>query len=161
LEALASSELPSVSSVLSLVALKHAITEWRENQTNTPEEYWQELVAKHASVLSHIFAFPVVVIGQKAYVGGKRLDNTGGRVSDFLGKAALTDGLVILEIKTPSTALLGGKYRNVYPLSAELNGTVAQVLRYRQELTKLWVPNIHVGQILGPLFWQSLSMAAP
>ncbi|HUF72732.1 MAG TPA: Shedu immune nuclease family protein [Gammaproteobacteria bacterium] len=136
LEALASSELPSVASLLSLVALKQAISEWRENQNNPSEDYWQKLLAKHASVLSHVFSYPVVIIGEKAYVGGKRLDNTGGRVTDFLGKAALTDGLVVIEIKTPTTELLGTKYRSVYPLSVELNGAIAQVLRYRQELTK-------------------------
>lgn len=136
LRALAKSELPSVTSFLSLVTLKDAVSEWRENQDNASEDYWQELLAKHASVLSHVFSYPVIVIGEKTYLGGKRLDNKGGRISDFLAKAALTDGLVIIEIKTPTTALLGTRYRNVYPLSVELNGAIAQVLRYRQELTK-------------------------
>jgi hypothetical protein len=44
---------------------------------------------------------------------------------------------VLIEIKTPQTHLLGPAYRNnVYPLSPELSGAIAQVLRYRQSLTR-------------------------
>jgi hypothetical protein len=79
----------------------------------------------------------VVVIGQKAYVGGKRITNTGGNVVDFLAAVESTDAVVLIEIKTPSTRLLGGEYRSgTYPLSGDLMGAVAQALAYRQSLMR-------------------------
>jgi hypothetical protein len=92
--------------------------------------------ATHASVLSHVLAYPIVIIGEKAYVGGTRLDNKGGKEADFLAKAAVTNGVVIIEIKTPTTDLLGAKYRGVFPLSVEVNGAVSQVLNYRQRFSR-------------------------
>jgi hypothetical protein len=49
----------------------------------------------------------------------------------------MTNTLLIIEIKTPVTRLLGSEYRGgVFPLSAELQGAIAQALRYRQSLSR-------------------------
>jgi hypothetical protein len=128
-------ELPTVSALLGLVSLKRALSEWRNNSTNTTEDYWQGLLSRHSAVLSQVLAWPIVVIGQKAYLGGKRLDNTGGNEIDFIARTLATRAAVLVEIKTPGTPLLGAAYRGVYPLSQELNGTVAQILNYKQSLT--------------------------
>jgi hypothetical protein len=136
LQALAASELPSVSALLNLIALERALGEWRSNETNGDESYWQDFFARHAGVLSHVLAYPIVIIGERAYVGGKRLDNRGGKEVDFLAKATQTNGVVLIEIKTPTTDLLGAKYRSVFPLSVELNGAASQVLHYRQRFTR-------------------------
>lgn len=86
-------------------------------------------------MLSQIFAYPVVVIQSKAYVGGKQVSNKGGNVVDFLASVESTEAVVLIEIKTPQTRLLGGEYREgVFPFSGDLSGAVAQVLRYRQSL---------------------------
>ena len=54
---------------------------------------------------------------------------------DFLAKTESTDGVVLIEIKTPTTKLLGQEYRDgVFPFSPDLSGAVAQVVRYRQSL---------------------------
>ena len=55
---------------------------------------------------------------------------------DFLARAAITGGLLLIEIKTPATKLLGGEYRDVRPLSPELSGTIAQIAHYRQNLMR-------------------------
>ena len=124
-------------SALGLAALKDAVAYWRENQANPSEEFWQLAVSTRAYVLSQAFAYPIVVLNSKAYVGGKQTTNTGGNVVDFLATAESTDAVVLIEIKTPSTRVLGPEYRNgAFPLSGELTGAVAQVLRYRQSLTQ-------------------------
>ena len=127
-------ELPSVSALLGLVSLKRALSEWRSNSTNAREDYWQGLLSRHSAVLSQVLAWPIVVIGEKAYLGGKRLDNKGGNEVDFIARTLATRSAVLVEIKTPATTLLGAAYRGVYPLSQELNGAVAQVLHYKQSL---------------------------
>jgi hypothetical protein len=56
---------------------------------------------------------------------------------DFLASVESTDEAVLIEIKTPQTSLLGPEYRDgAFPLSVELSGAVAQVLRYRQSLMR-------------------------
>ena len=130
------SELPNITSLLSLASMKAALAEWESNSSNPSEDYWQSLLSRHAGVLSQLFAFPVVVIQEKAYVGGKRLNRRGGKEVDFLAKAAATGGLLLIEIKAPTTRLLGGLYRGVHPLSSDVNGAVAQILHYRQSLMK-------------------------
>jgi len=118
-----------------LAAVKDALSHWRQHQTNNSEEFWQQALTDRTYVLSQIFAYPVVVIQSKAYVGGKQVSNKGGNVVDFLASVESTEAVVLIEIKTPQTRLLGGEYREgVFPFSGDLSGAVAQVLRYRQSL---------------------------
>ena len=78
-----------------------------------------------------------MIVGTKAYVGGKAIDNKGGKVVDFLVKNNITDTLAIIEIKTPVTNLLGAIYRNgVHNTSKDLSGAVQQVLAYRDSLSR-------------------------
>lgn len=124
--------LPAVTALIGLSALKNALEEWEGNETNDSESFWQKTLARHAFVLSHLFAHPVVVIRERAYLGGKALDDKGGSYLDFLTAASRTNGVALIEIKTPQTDLLGPEYRTgAYPLSAELSGAVAQSLKYR------------------------------
>lgn len=59
------------------------------------------------------------------------------KVADFLTKNPVTDNVALIEIKKPSTRLLqSSEYRSgVYGPSAELSGSVAQVLDQRYHLT--------------------------
>jgi len=111
---------------------------WEEHQTDNSEEFWQRTLRQYAFVLSQLFAHPVVLFKDKAYVGGKGLDNTGGHIVDFLLTNQLTRNAVLVEIKTPETNLLGKQYRTggVYGASDELSGAIAQVLTYRQSLVQ-------------------------
>ena len=118
-----------------LAAVKSALMHWKSNQANDDEAFWQRTLGERAFVLSQVFAYPIVIIGEKMYVGGKDITNKRGNVADFLGRIRSTGSVVLIEIKTPQTKLLGSQYRNdVFPLSAELSGAVAQALKYRQNL---------------------------
>ncbi len=132
LAALDPTQLPAVTALLGLSALKNALAEWEAHASNASESFWQKTLSKHSFVLSHLFAHPVVVIQERAYLGGKALDDRGGSYLDFLTAASRTNGVALVEIKTPETDLLGPEYRGgAYPLSPELTGAVAQALKYR------------------------------
>ena len=130
------SELPSVSALLGLSSLKSALQYWSDNQTNDDEEFWQEAFAERAYILSQAFAYPVIVVKDKAYVGGKQFDYRHGKIADFLMAAESTNAALLVELKTPKTPILGLKYRDgVYPLSYELTSAIAQVLNYQRNLS--------------------------
>lgn len=132
---IAPADLPSITSILGLTAIKGALKYWAENQTNDSEEFWQQALADRVYVLSQAYAYPVVVIKAKAYVGGKQFSNTGGNIADFLATVESTNAVLIIEIKTPTTKLLGAEYRTgVYPFSNDLSGAIAQALNYQKSL---------------------------
>lgn len=134
---MAPERLPSLTAILGLAAVKDALRYWRQNAANSTEEFWQRCLADRTYVLSQIFAHPVMIIKSKAYVGGKQIDNQGGNVVDFLASVESTDAVLLIEIKTPQTPLLGKEYRNgAFPLSFDLSGAVAQALKYRQSLMR-------------------------
>jgi hypothetical protein len=76
--ALEPGRLPAVTALLGLSALKAAVNEWEANAENGSEAFWQEALARHSFVLSHLFAHPLVVIQERAYLGGKALEQGGG-----------------------------------------------------------------------------------
>jgi len=128
-------ELPELNALVGMANLRAILKVWENNAGNSAEEFWQGVFAKHSFVLSQIFAYPVVVIQDRAYVGGKRFDNLHGNLVDFLGHVPSSGSAVLIEIKTPQTPLLGAEYRRgVYPQSRELSGAVSQVLHYRETL---------------------------
>jgi len=126
-------QLPDLNARLGLASLKATLAMWKENQDSNDEDLWQKLLEERAYVLSQVLSFPLVIIRNKPYLGGKGIDNTGGKYSDFLAANTLTRSAVIVEIKTPLTPLLCGEYRaEVYPFSQELSGAIAQVLQQRR-----------------------------
>lgn len=130
-------QMPAFTALLGIAALKAALTFWEQNRDNHSEEFWQQSIEDHSYVLAQVFAHPVLVIGSKAYLGGKQITSHGGKEADFLLAAECTNAVILVEIKTPQTDLLGAEYRNgVFPLSRELSSAVAQVLRYRQTLMR-------------------------
>ena len=90
---------------------------------------------KNQWVLSQVFSSPYTYFGSKVYVGGKGIENYGGKEADFIFKNSL-DNIALIEIKTPCTKLvIDQKYRtNVFALSKELTGGINQILAYKQTL---------------------------
>ena len=128
--------LPEVNALVGLANLRVVLQIWNDNEENPDEEFWQKVLEDHAFVLSQLFAYPIVVIKEKAYVGGKRVGNTHGNLVDFLYRATSSDAAILIEIKTPQTALLGPRYRQVFPPSREVSGALSQVLEYRESLMR-------------------------
>ncbi len=131
-------ELSEINSLAGLSILKQALTVWKTESSNSNEEFWQKKLSEFSFVLSQVFSSPVVVIGEKAHVGGKNVNNQGGKQTDYLLKNALTNHVLLTEIKTPVTALLDKTaYRgNVFAPSKELSGSVNQIASYKLKLSK-------------------------
>jgi Shedu protein SduA, C-terminal/Shedu protein SduA, N-terminal len=116
--------------IVRLASLRRLIRLWQANKENADEEFWQKELGKCPYAFSLIFPYAVVVVGKKAYVGGKDISNTGGNIADFLIKRELTGNCVVVEIKTPKTVLLGRQYRNTYSISQDISGATVQVQNY-------------------------------
>lgn len=129
-------DLSELNSLAGIGLLKQATNRWKQNQSNPDEKFWQAELTKYSFVLSQAFSSPVILIQQEAYLGGKSIHNKGGKVTDFVLKNLLTDHILIVEIKTPATALLENtEYRQgVFAPSKELGGVVTQASKQRQEL---------------------------
>ncbi len=135
LEKLNITNLQQIRSIVGLSTLKASLQIWNENKENSNEEFWQTTLEKYSFVLSQVFAYPVIVVKEKAYVGGKSIFNRGGNLVDFLAKNEISKNAVLIEIKTPTTELLGGQYRgNAFSISAELSGAVVQAANYKSSL---------------------------
>jgi hypothetical protein len=121
----------------SLQGLRRLLQTWEANRLNSDEEFWQKLMADHAVILSQVFSYPVVILKDKAFVGGKGIENSGGNVADFLLANELSENAVLVELKTPAAKLLGRRYRDgVYAISTELGGAISQALNYKDSMLK-------------------------
>jgi len=103
------------------------------------EKQWQEFLKENSWIFSSIFAQPVILYKQEAYVGGKTIDNQNGKFNDFLIKNSLSDNVSFLEIKTHKTKILDSStYRgdDVYSSTKELTGCIVQVLNQRDNFQK-------------------------
>lgn len=129
---------------LNIVKLQRVATLMADNLDNNSEEFWQTTVFKENQwVLAQIFACPCTVFSDKAYVGGKGVDNSGGNLCDFIYQNRLSQNVALIEIKTPCTEIIGNSYRGTYSFSHELSGAVNQVLNYRDNLTKSYYTLCH------------------
>ena len=129
---------------LNIVKLQRVATLMADNLDNNSEEFWQTTVFKENQwVLAQIFACPCTIFSDKAYVGGKGVDNSGGNLCDFIYQNRLSQNVALIEIKTPCTEIIGNSYRGTYSFSHELSGAVNQVLNYRDNLTKYYYTLCH------------------
>ncbi|MDB9536867.1 DUF4263 domain-containing protein [Dolichospermum planctonicum CS-1226] len=124
--------------------LKNILEIWKDNQNNSSEEFWHKFFEENSLMLGQIFSTPVTILGSKAYVGGKKLDNKGGKYPDYLMIYKQTRNTALIEIKTPETQLLSSEYRSeVYQTSPEIIGAVNQLLTYRDEFLKDYYHLVH------------------
>jgi hypothetical protein len=136
LQELTTEDLKRLSVAANLNSLKSVVRTWQQQRTNQDEGFWQEFFKLQSWVIAQVFASPVVLFKDKAYVGGKTIDNRGGNLADFLFKNHFTENVLIVEIKTPLSRLLSvTEYRQgIYRFSDDLGGGISQVLKYKSEL---------------------------
>jgi hypothetical protein len=128
-------DLRRINAAAGLSTIRKAYSTWTQNRENEDEEFWQNKLEEYPFVLSQLFAVPTVIFEREAYVGGKRVDYTGGNLADFLVENDVTRDAVLIETKTPTASLLSGEYRSgTYNVSRELAGASQQVLTQRQTL---------------------------
>lgn len=138
------------SSILRLTAavqvgqLENLLILWQSNLDCADESWWQQQFELNAWVLPQIFGQPFVLLNNQAFMGGKRIDNTGGHVLDLLFRNALTNNVALVEIKTPQTRLLGSRVRDgIWSFSSDLSAGVTQMLSYRDDLQKEYYGTHH------------------
>jgi hypothetical protein len=130
-------DLKKLNLISSINSLKSILKTWVDNRTNNDESFWQAFFKDNSWVIAQIFSYPVILLENQAYVGGKGINNKGGNVVDFLYKNGLSDNVLLVEIKTPVTPLVGTTYRGTtYSASSDLSGSIAQILNYKDELQK-------------------------
>jgi hypothetical protein len=131
-------ELVNFDAAIGAARLRQFLDQARANLGNASEAFWQTLLEQHNWVLSQTYAYPLVIIRGRAYVGGKTVANRQGNIADFLYRNKLTGNSLVVEIKTPMTDLLeAAEYRNgVYAPSRELAGATQQLLQNRASLVE-------------------------
>lgn len=129
--------LEKINSITGIASLKRVLKLWDSEKQNDKEEFWQSVFTSAPWVISQVFSYPVILIADKPYVGGKAVNNVGGTIADFLYRNQFTNNVVLVEIKTPMTKLLSSKYRgNVYPISTDLSGAINQTLNFKEHIQK-------------------------
>lgn len=138
--------LQHLTTSLNIEKLHRVAMLMKDNLDNNSEEFWQTTVFKENQwVLAQLFACPCTIFADKAYVGGKNINNGCGNLCDFIYQNSLSQNVALIEIKTPCTEIIGSKYRGTYSFSYELSGAVSQVLNYRDKLTKEYYALCHQG----------------
>lgn len=128
---------PPEVDVQTISTFHESLTFWNDNRHNHDEEVWQSFFDTNPFVLSQAVPDHIIKLGDKCYVGGKSIENTGGNIIDFLFTTKIAKNVVLVEIKHPGTKLIGKKYRtNAFSMSDALSGSVVQVLNYRDDLLK-------------------------
>ncbi|WP_175987193.1 Shedu anti-phage system protein SduA domain-containing protein [Bacillus sp. Marseille-Q1617] len=130
-------ELDHLNNVVGIANLKKLLAIWEGNSDNDNEEFWQRTFNENAWVLSQIFASPFLDFQQKAYVGGKTVENREGKIVDYIYQNDLSKEVALIEIKTPNTRLLSSEYRTgIFSVHSDLTGSVVQVLGYKEQITR-------------------------
>jgi hypothetical protein len=130
--------------IIDKVYIESVLEEFKELKdqktlTGKLEERWQDFFKTNGWIFSQFFAYPAVLFKDKAYVGGKTVENINGKIADFLYKNEFSGGVAIIEIKTHKTELMeNSAYRgkDVFGISEELGGAINQVLDQRDNLQK-------------------------
>lgn len=97
------------------------------------ESYWQKLLSEEDWIFGYgLSYYCLTMLNEQVLVGGKDIMNRNGQVVDFLAASeAQARYVVLVEIKKPSTSLLGRQCRNhAFPISSDLAEAVAQVQGY-------------------------------
>lgn len=131
--------LKELSTVAGISQINKILEIWKDNESNSNEEFWQNTFTEYSWIISQIFAAPVLLYKEKAYVGGKTIDNKGANLVDVIYKNKLSSNIVIVELKTPCTEILGGPYRQTYSMSSELTGAISQTLNYKHQLQQNYI----------------------
>jgi len=109
----------------------------KKDEESKKESFWQKEFERNPYILSVAIPNMLQIIECQTYMGGKRIDNRGSSIADFVYEKGI-DNVSIIEIKTLSTKIVEEvKYRdNVYVPSQELTSSIVQVKEQKDSLMK-------------------------
>jgi hypothetical protein len=122
---------------IELVTLEQLIKKFESLLANKQqkEDRWQRLFQDNPFILNLAFGLPIMIVQDLVSMAGLKFDGTGEKIADFLYSNGITDNITLIEIKTPTTDLLGQKYRGgIFSPSTKLVGPVNQILDQRYHL---------------------------
>lgn len=113
--------------------LENVIAEYEQllAAKNDNEKEWQAFFDQHGWILASVFPYQVILYRKEAYVGGKTIEDSEGRVVDFLFQNGFRDNYALLEIKTHNKVLLKGTaYRapDAFAQHDDCSGAISQCL---------------------------------
>lgn len=151
LRALDAESLLSLGHSVDISKLDALLDEWEVNVDNNDEGFWQDLLTRNSWVFSQLTGTPVVLLEERAYVGGKGISNRDGGIVDYLLANALTENVSLVEIKTPGAALCESQYppSGAYVIGTDVVGGIVQVLGYRETFVREIDPPRCVGHLSG------------
>jgi len=128
----------AIENAVATAKIQTAIDTITGNLDNSDENFWQQYFEHNSWILQQIFHFPLYYMQGHTYVGGKntRGNGQGGVITDYLLKNGSNGSFAVVEIKTPTKSIVGGRYRgddedgleNVcYSMSPELSGGIVQL----------------------------------
>jgi hypothetical protein len=108
---------------------------WYRERSNPKEDFWHRLFVERPEALVLALEGRAYTLKSKCYVGGKGVDNTGGNIIDFI--AQHRENAALVEIKTPTSKLMGARYRgNAFLASPDLLGACIQIMEYKESLAE-------------------------
>jgi hypothetical protein len=129
--------IPLIERGLYSSELSDALDFWKTSSASQlKESEWQAQLSKNRGILGKALGGAVTFLHEQASLGSTNLEGVGNKFSDFMFLNSFTKDCILVEIKTPTTKLLGAQYRNTYPLSAEISGAIAQCLLQKNVLLK-------------------------
>ncbi|KIY40763.1 hypothetical protein TZ03_11540 [Pseudomonas sp. 10-1B] len=131
-----------------------AISVWKNSfkDKESDEGFWQEELSARKGILERLIGGHAVFLQREFHVGSTDVEGKGGRRSDFALIDGINNNVTLLEIKTPGTKLLGASYRNTFPLSTELSGTISQVINQKNELMKTFYAKAYKSKSVFEVF---------
>jgi len=103
-----------------------------------PEPWWQRFFEENVFLLQLIFGGPTVFVDSQVPIGEGDNSTKGKKIADYFFKNVMTSNAALVEIKKPSTRLLGRReYRKgVYGVDAEIGKAATQVLDQALQLAR-------------------------
>jgi hypothetical protein len=139
LESVGHRALGNLNAAVSMSSIREALAVWEAHEHDDDEEFWQVFLTERSFLLEQLFSWPCTVVAEKAYVGGKNIEDRSGNIVDFLVKNQMTDSAALVEIKKPSSPLVGRAYRGDIPnIAGDLAGSIIQVLSYKASLNETY-----------------------
>lgn len=124
---------------IELVSLDQLIESYRAALDATHgEDWWQHFFEENVFALQLVFGGPTVFVDSQVPIGEGDNSPRGKKIADYLLKNSVTNNAALVEIKKPSTRLLGKRpYREgVYGVYSEIGKSVTQVLDQALQLTR-------------------------
>lgn len=119
--------------------IRHVIEIWDNQERLEDEEYWQNILKDNSWIISQSLSIPEILFVDKAFLGGKSLENKDGKIVDFTFKNTISKNLTLIELKTPNTKLIGKSYRNLFSIGSELTGAIVQLLDYKETVQRYYL----------------------